>query len=66
MYGSLLFLALGAVLKQITFVTTVILFAIFILLLITAKVEEKENVLNFGKEYEKYIKKTKMYIPFII
>ena len=29
-------------------------------------VEEKENVLNLGKEYEDYINKTKMYIPFII
>jgi len=66
MYSSILFLALGAILKQITLLTLVILFIIFFLLIIIAKVEEKENVLNLGKEYEDYINKTKMYIPFII
>lgn len=65
MYGSLLFLSLGTFLKHVD-ISTVILSAISILFLIlTAKVEEKENINFFGEQYRQYIKETKMFIPFI-
>lgn len=50
LYSSLLFLAL---------LCTIFLTA-------TARVEEHENVIYFGAEYEEYIHQSKMFIPFII
>ena len=38
----------------------------FISLFITARVEEKEMITKFMNEYEAYMKKTRMFIPFII
>ncbi len=34
-------------------------------LVATAKVEEAENILFFGTSYHAYIKRTKMFIPFV-
>jgi protein-S-isoprenylcysteine O-methyltransferase Ste14 len=34
-------------------------------LLATAKVEESENVRYFGTAYAEYMKRTKMFIPFL-
>ena len=65
MYGSLLFLALGAMLKDITLFSVLLCIAVKIFLVLTAKIEEKENLKFFGSEYEDYMKKTKMYIPYI-
>ena len=36
-----------------------------ILLIITAKKEEIENIQYFGKKYQEYMKLTKMFVPFI-
>ena len=66
MYGSLLFLALGAMLKDITLISVSITIAAIIFLFLTAKIEEKENIKSFGLEYEDYMKTTKMFIPFVI
>ena len=65
MYGSLLFLVIGALLKHVTPVTITLTAIALIFLLITAKIEEKENIKFFGAAYEEYIDKTKMFIPFI-
>jgi protein-S-isoprenylcysteine O-methyltransferase Ste14 len=35
-------------------------------LYVTARVEEKEMFKRFGKDYEKYMTRTKMFIPFIL
>ncbi len=35
------------------------------LLIITAKKEEVENVQHFGEKYQDYMKHTKMFIPII-
>ena len=66
MYGSLLFLALGAMFKFISIITVSLAAAISIFVFFTAKVEEKENIKFFGSDYEDYIKKTKMFIAYII
>jgi protein-S-isoprenylcysteine O-methyltransferase Ste14 len=34
-------------------------------LYLTARVEEVENLEQFGEEYAKYMKQTKMFIPFV-
>ena len=65
MYGSLLFLALGAFLKDITLISVSLSVAVIIFLVLTAKIEEKENIKFFGAEYKDYMKKTKMFIPYI-
>jgi len=65
MYGSLLFLVIGAFLKHVTPVTIALTVASLIFLILTAKIEEKENIKFFGVAYEEYMEKTKMFIPFI-
>ena len=66
MYGSLLFLALGAMLKNISVITVSLTVVIIIFIVFTAKIEEKENINFFGSDYEDYMKRTKMFVPFII
>ena len=66
MYGSLLFLALGAMFKDITVVTALLTSVALVFIFLTAKIEEKENLEFFGPDYEDYIKRSKMFIPFII
>ena len=65
MYGSLLFLSLGAMLKHISIVTVILFIAVLLFLILTAKSEEKENIKFFGSAYGDYMKKTKMFIPFL-
>lgn len=66
MYGSLLVLALGAMLKDITLISVSLTITVIIFLFLTAKIEERENIKSFGLEYEDYMKTTKMFIPFVI
>jgi protein-S-isoprenylcysteine O-methyltransferase Ste14 len=66
MYGSLLFLTWGVCLKNPEIILIFISVLSSIFLYITAKTEEKEDVKFFGEEYKKYIKKTKMFIPYIL
>jgi protein-S-isoprenylcysteine O-methyltransferase Ste14 len=65
MYGSLLFLALGAMFKYINIIAVLLTVLVLIFIILTAKVEEKENIKFFGSDYEDYMKKTKMFVPFI-
>ena len=66
MYGSLLFLALGAMFKYISVITVSLTIVALVFIFLTAKIEEKENIKFFGTDYEGYIKESKMFIPFII
>jgi protein-S-isoprenylcysteine O-methyltransferase Ste14 len=65
MYGSLLFLALGAMFKYVSIVTVLLAVSASIFVIFTARTEEKENIKFFGPEYENYIKETRMFIPFV-
>jgi len=65
MYGSLLFLAFGAMFKYISFFTVGLAVVTLLFLIFTAKVEEKENIKYFGLDYDEYMKETKMFIPFV-
>lgn len=65
MYSSLLFLSLGTLLKNISVFTIGLTAIIIIFLVLTAKVEEKENIIFFRNAYNDYVKKTKMFIPYI-
>ncbi|MCP4668141.1 MAG: isoprenylcysteine carboxylmethyltransferase family protein [Deltaproteobacteria bacterium] len=66
LYSSLLLLAWGAYLKHVSFYGTVAVFLATAFLIATAKMEERENIVSFGAPYEAYIKKTKMFIPFLL
>lgn len=65
MYSSLLFLSIGAMLKNISIITLVLTACVLFFLILTGKTEEKENIAYFGKDYEEYMKETKMFVPFL-
>jgi protein-S-isoprenylcysteine O-methyltransferase Ste14 len=65
LYGSVLFLAWGATLKRITWLSLLLAAAVTTLLVITAKVEEAEDIKLFGQSYVQYKKKNKMFLPFL-
>jgi protein-S-isoprenylcysteine O-methyltransferase Ste14 len=66
MYASLLFLGWGMLLKDINPLTINITGILSIAAYITCKVEEKEMLKRFGEEYRYYMKKTRMWIPWLI
>lgn len=65
MYSSLLFLCLGAFLKNISVYSIFLTVFAILFLILTAKTEEKENINFFGLSYSEYMKETKMFVPFI-
>ena len=66
LYSSLLFLAWGVFFKSPSWLDAGLALLCTIFLTATARVEEHENVIYFGAEYEEYIHQSKMFIPFII
>jgi protein-S-isoprenylcysteine O-methyltransferase Ste14 len=66
LYLSLFLLGTGIVLKDPGYVQ--ISFGIINLIAIyfTARIEEKEMIAKFGNEYMRYMKETKMFLPFIV
>jgi protein-S-isoprenylcysteine O-methyltransferase Ste14 len=65
LYGSLLFLAWGAFLKEVTWYSVCLVVAATVLLIVTAKIDEAECVRYFGTAYEEYMKRTKMFVPYL-
>jgi len=65
LYSSLLFGAWGIFFKQVSLTATVLVLVAMVSLVATAKVEERENAQKFGDEYVEYMKKTRMFIPFL-
>ena len=65
MYCSLLFLSLGAFLKNISAYSIVLTIISVLFLIFTAKAEEKENIKFFGSLYTNYMEETKKFVPFI-
>jgi protein-S-isoprenylcysteine O-methyltransferase Ste14 len=65
LYASLLALAWGAFLKAPPWLGIPLAAVATGALYLTARVEERENLRNFGAEYEAYIHKTRMFIPFV-
>jgi protein-S-isoprenylcysteine O-methyltransferase Ste14 len=66
LYASLLALGTGVFLKDVTMATGILALVNALALAATAKVEEEEMLAKFGAEYAGYVKRTKMFIPFII
>ncbi|GBD88449.1 isoprenylcysteine carboxyl methyltransferase (ICMT) family protein [bacterium BMS3Abin03] len=65
LYSSLFFLGWGVFFKQISFLSVCLVVAATVFLTLTAKIEEAENLSYFGDAYKSYMKKTKMFIPFL-
>jgi protein-S-isoprenylcysteine O-methyltransferase Ste14 len=66
LYSSLLFLTWGIFLKNPTSGLLVVALASTIFLYLTAIVDEKECIVYFGDKYREYMKRSKMFIPFIV
>ncbi len=66
LYGATLFLAWGIFFKDpASFAGVVLCVAATYLLVATAKADERECIRFFGADYEKYMKRTKMFVPFV-
>ncbi len=66
LYASLILLAWGVFLKDVSLVPFALTLVATGLPIAMAKIEEKENIRKFGNDYSRYIKTTKMFIPFIV
>ena len=65
LYSSLLFLAWGVYFKDPSGLGGLLALAATLLLVATARAEETENLRFFGEQYQEYMGRTKMFIPFL-
>jgi protein-S-isoprenylcysteine O-methyltransferase Ste14 len=65
LYASLLYLAWGTLLKDITWSSVCLVIIVTISLVATAKKDETECIRFFGQIYRDYMVGTKMFIPFL-
>ena len=65
MYSSLLLLAWGIFFRHISIEGLLLVLTTSIFIITAAKKEELENIVFFGSSYEDYMKKTKMFIPYL-
>lgn len=65
MYASLLCLAWGVYLKEVSWESTILTLIATLFLILTCKMEEKENLRFFGNSYRDYMSRSKMFVPFI-
>jgi len=66
LYSSLLLFGWGVLFKNLSLLSVCLAVVASAFLVATARVEEVENVQKFGDDYVAYMKKTKMFIPFVI
>ena len=65
LYASLLYLGWGIFFKSPSLLEGCLVFVATAYLYATAYADERECILKFGQEYARYIRKTKMFIPFL-
>jgi protein-S-isoprenylcysteine O-methyltransferase Ste14 len=65
LYSSLLFLVWGVFFKDVSLLGGILASVATAFLIVTAKMEEAENIRKFGAEYAAYMKSTRMFIPFL-
>ena len=66
MYSSLLFLGWGAWLKNITPLTFGLVLVVSGFIIAAARVEEAENIRFFGSSYKAYMKRSRMFVPWLL
>jgi protein-S-isoprenylcysteine O-methyltransferase Ste14 len=64
-YSSLLFLACGIFLKDLSWPGLILAIVISVSLEFTAIIEEREDIIFFGPAYRDYMRNTKKFIPFL-
>jgi protein-S-isoprenylcysteine O-methyltransferase Ste14 len=65
LYSSLLFLAWGVFFKSPSWTGGILAVMATLFLVMTARMEEAEDVRFFGPAYQAYMKQTKMFVPFL-
>jgi protein-S-isoprenylcysteine O-methyltransferase Ste14 len=65
LYLSIFLLGSGVMLKHISLLQLILGLITMIAVYITARIEENEMIVKFGNEYRRYMKESKMFIPFI-
>jgi protein-S-isoprenylcysteine O-methyltransferase Ste14 len=65
MYSSLFFLGWGIFFKDPSWPGLVLAAAVSVFLAMTARVEEAEDIAFFGEAYREYMRRTKMFVPFV-
>jgi protein-S-isoprenylcysteine O-methyltransferase Ste14 len=65
LYSSLFLLAWGVFFKSPSWWEGLTALVVTMLLAATARAEEGENIRYFGPEYEEYMKRTRMFVPFV-
>ncbi len=65
MYASLLYLAWGVFMKQVTLLSFMLVTVASLTLFLTAVYEERENLIKFGDEYATYMQHTRRFIPYV-
>jgi protein-S-isoprenylcysteine O-methyltransferase Ste14 len=65
LYSSLLFLGWGMFFKSPSWPDAGLALLCTLFLFATARVEEQENIDYFGEEYAAYMRRSKMFVPFI-
>lgn len=65
LYSSLFVLGWGIFFKSPSWLGGVLAAAVTIFLVLTARAEEGENIRFFGAAYQEYMKRTRMFIPFL-
>ena len=66
LYGSLIYLTWGIYLKNTNIQNLIIAAGASIFLFITSLYDEKECIRYFGDSYKSYMKRSKMFIPYIL
>lgn len=66
MYASLLTLGWGAGLKHLSWLAIGLLIILTVSAVLTARVEEAEDLTKFGAAYEEYKRETRWFIPFFV
>lgn len=65
LYSSLIVLTWAIFLKHPTFELLIIALISTLFLYLTSKFDEKECIIYFGEKYREYMKRTKMFVPFV-
>jgi protein-S-isoprenylcysteine O-methyltransferase Ste14 len=65
LYSSLLFLAWGIFFKAPSWPGGLLALAATLFLIATVRVEEAENLRFFGEAYQEYMRRTRMFVPFL-
>jgi len=66
LYSSLLFLTLGIAFKSLDWISGLLSMLVIVFLFATAKADEAECIRFFGSDYQTYMTRTRMFIPFIL